>query len=516
MLDEHDVVEQRKDAPARAERVVDLDLIDARFAESQCIVDLNHRHALAVIGRRHLENLEASNIELSGRSPASCLYDVDIGRALPNDAQASFTGLTVKFSQISRTEEAVAIGVDPVVKVHEVALRIVLYGILRRSEDDQSDEDMHGGRLARTRGPLEGFSALRVRLPARSAHAWLPAGPGVMHIESTKEQRDGYILQRTKLEERSQNESEIVRAGLTRPQKELRPILFYDAEGSRLFEEICKLPSYYVTRAEDAILREYGPQILSVPESLATLYELGSGSSLKTEHLVRHAANRDGRVHYVATDISEAALVGAAERMVPAIAGLNMHLLVASYEHAADLVHREHPAPQFGLFVGGNIGNFPRGDAAGFLRRVGERSDPRDRLMVGYDLVKDPEILVRAYDDPEGVTAAFNLNALVRINHELGGDFDLAAFRHEAIWNEKIERIEMHLRSTRRQTVKIDALELTIAFEDGETIHTENSHKYTDASFAKIASEAGWTVEAKWTDPSALFRVVRLAPSETS
>lgn len=321
-----------------------------------------------------------------------------------------------------------------------------------------------------------------------------------------------YAIERVPDSIRSQDVSEIVKEGLSQSPKELRPILFYDARGSELFEEICRLPSYYVTRTEDLILRTHGEAILDCPRRPRMLYELGSGSSLKTEHLVQIAWNRDPSVHYLASDISESALVGAAERLTERMPGLQMDLLVASYEAAVDIVHARPRAPRFGMFVGGNIGNFPRGDARAFLATISDRADPDDRLMIGLDLVKDTDVLVRAYDDPEGVTAAFNLNALRHINRVLEADFDLEGFRHIALWNPEIERIEMHLESLRRQTVRIRALDMEIAFEEGERIHTENSHKYRLNGLEDFARSAGWTLEERWTDPDDLFCVLRLAP----
>ncbi|MEM1024262.1 MAG: L-histidine N(alpha)-methyltransferase [Myxococcota bacterium] len=324
---------------------------------------------------------------------------------------------------------------------------------------------------------------------------------------------DRYAIRRVPNSIRSQDVSQIVREGLSQSPKELRPILFYDARGSELFEQICRLPSYYVTRTEELILKTHGQAILDSPRRPQLLYELGSGSSLKTEHLVRIAWERDASVRYLATDISESALVGAAERLTERMPGLRMDLLVASYEAAVDIVHQKTQQPRFGMFVGGNIGNFPRGDARAFLASISAQAHAEDRLMIGLDLVKDTEVLVRAYDDPEGVTAEFNINALRHINRVLGANFDLDAFRHVALWNEDLERIEMHLESRRRQAVHIRDLDMQLSFEDGERIHTENSHKYRLEGLEDFARSAGWTLEERWTDPDVLFCVLRLAPS---
>jgi dimethylhistidine N-methyltransferase len=301
----------------------------------------------------------------------------------------------------------------------------------------------------------------------------------------------------------------IVRQGLSLPEKELRPILFYDDRGSDLFERICRTEAYYVTRTEREILQRYAEEMVSCPEPVATLYELGAGNSEKTELLVQAAKAHDPAVAYVANDISEAALLAGAARLHALLPQLELHHIVASYQDAMQHIQR-HPAPRLGLFVGGNIGNFPVGEAAEFLGFIRRHAGEHDHFLIGFDLVKDIDRLLLAYDDPEGLTAEFNKNALVRINRELGGNFDVDGFDHRAVWNEQRSRIEMHLVSRRDQTVRIEALGMEFGFVEGETIHTENSHKYTTESFRRLLEGTGWWEERHWMDEESLFCVMRL------
>ncbi|MGF1508680.1 MAG: L-histidine N(alpha)-methyltransferase [Myxococcota bacterium] len=304
----------------------------------------------------------------------------------------------------------------------------------------------------------------------------------------------------------------VVRFGLTQPQKELRPIFFYDARGSELFERICRTPEYYVTRTEHAILERYAAEIVDVGP-LSTLYELGSGNAEKSEIVIRRALQTHPKLTYWATDISEAALQEAAQRLTQNLPTLSLKLLAASYQDALDAVRRA-PAPHFGMFLGGNIGNFPVGEASGFLADIANHASPGDRLLLGFDQIKDLDILISAYDDEEGVTAEFNKNALLRINRELGGNFDPDRFEHLALWSDALKRIEMHLVSTVDQTVRIEALDMSVPFQAGETIHTENSHKYSLESFYQLTEGTGWIADRHWTDDHGYFSVIRLKKEE--
>jgi len=276
--------------------------------------------------------------------------------------------------------------------------------------------------------------------------------------------------------------------GLSRPQKALSPKWFYDAAGSDLFEDITRLPEYYPTRQEAALLRRLAPALTAGFGDRAVLVEFGSGASEKTRILLDAAPNLAA---YVPIDISPDALDGAATRIRAAYPSIRVAPVVGDFLNLG-------PLPELGLgrrvgfFPGSTIGNLEREDAIAFLRMARERLDAGSLFILGVDLVKDPAILVAAYDDAQGVTAAFNRNLLVRANTELGADFDLDGFEHLALWNADKSRMEMHLRSARDQTVTIG--DRRFGFVRGETIHTESSRKYTRASVTELAEAAGWTV----------------------
>jgi L-histidine N-alpha-methyltransferase len=281
-----------------------------------------------------------------------------------------------------------------------------------------------------------------------------------------------------------------VREGLTAPRKSLPCRFLYDEEGSRLFDEICRLPEYYPTRTEDGILAAHARDIAAALPAGATVFELGSGSAGKTRRLLAALLERQGRVLYAPLDISPAALRSCAADLLPSLPGLELRAIVGTYDDGlsrlADLV----PGPRLLLWLGSSIGNLEREEAAAFLGRIRAAMGAGDRLLLGVDRKKDRRILERAYNDAAGVTARFDENLLVRIDRELGGHFHRASFRHRAIWNEEAGRIEMHLASTRPQTVRIDALDLEVAFAEGETIHTESSHKYAPEEIDALAAAA--------------------------
>ena len=277
-------------------------------------------------------------------------------------------------------------------------------------------------------------------------------------------------------------------AGLAKPQKAVSPKWFYDAEGSRLFEEITRLPEYYPTRQEAGLLRDLAPSLAARFGDRAVLVEFGSGASEKTRILLDAAPNLSA---YVPIDISPDALEQAAEGISAAYPLLRVEPVVGDFLNLPAL-------PELGLgrrvgfFPGSTIGNLDRDDAVRFLTVARERLDVGALFILGVDLVKDPETLISAYDDAQGVTAAFNKNLLVRANRELGADFDLAAFDHVALWNPIDARMEMHLRSTRDQRVHI--ADATVDFVQGETIHTESSRKYREATVRTLVEAAGWRV----------------------
>lgn len=289
--------------------------------------------------------------------------------------------------------------------------------------------------------------------------------------------------------------------GLGLPRKRLSPKLFYDAEGSKLFDAICELPEYYPTRTEIAILREHGAEMAARLGRNALLIELGSGSSLKIQVLLE--ALRPAL--YMPVDISSEHLRASAQALAGTFPDLQVHAVCADYSMPFELPVDDHEHPRAAFFPGSSIGNFEPQDAEQLLTRVGAVLGPGGRLLIGVDLVKDQERLERAYNDAAGVTAAFNMNLLSRINRELDGTFDLKAFRHEAFFNSTESRIEMHLLSTRPQQVQVAGQRFS--FAEGETILTEYSHKYRLETFRALAARAGFESEQVWTDPQQLFSV---------
>ncbi|MEV0303810.1 L-histidine N(alpha)-methyltransferase [Streptomyces prasinus] len=287
--------------------------------------------------------------------------------------------------------------------------------------------------------------------------------------------------------------------GLTGSPRTLPPKWFYDARGSELFEEITALPEYYPTRAEREILLARSGEIAEA-SGARTLIELGSGSSEKTRHLLDALT---GLHTYVPVDVSESALTLAGRALAAERPGLNVHALVDDFTGSMTLP--DTPGPRLVVFLGGTIGNLLPDERTAFLASVRAMLAPGDALLLGTDLVKDEEVLVRAYDDAAGVTAAFNRNVLAVINRELGADFDPAAFDHVAVWDAGHEWIEMRLRSRERQTVKIPALGLAVDFAAGEELRTEVSAKFREERVRKELDAAGMEPVRWWTDEEGRF-----------
>lgn len=307
-------------------------------------------------------------------------------------------------------------------------------------------------------------------------------------------------------------ESEFARdvvAGLSRAQKQLSPKYFYDAEGSRLFEAICEAPEYYPTRTEIALLRQIAPEIAGEIPPDAALVEFGSGASVKTRRVL-DAAPQIGA--YAPIDISEAALAAAEAAIRKDYPGLDVAPLAEDFTTALSLPDVLSGRRCVGFFPGSTIGNFTQDEAVEFLAQARRLLGPGAIFILGADLAKSPDVLEAAYDDAEGVTAAFNKNLLVRMNRELGGDFDLGLFEHRAVWNAQESRIEMHLVSRVDQTVRVAGR--TFGFRAGESLHTENSHKFTSAGIAAMAAEAGWKVSRQWTSADPAFAVALLVQNE--
>lgn len=304
-----------------------------------------------------------------------------------------------------------------------------------------------------------------------------------------------------------------VRAGLTARPKRLPCRFFYDAAGSRLFEEICALDEYYLTRAEDEILARHAADIVASTPPAAALVELGSGSAAKTRRLLAAHLRRGGAPAYAMVDISSDALRESARALEREFPGLAIQAAAAEYQEGIDLLSAEKRAPWLLLWLGSNVGNLDRAAAARFLSGIRARSGPEDRLLLGVDRRKARDVLERAYDDAAGVTARFNLNLFARIDRELGGRFARAAFRHVALYDEDAGRIEMHLESLAEQVVHIEALELDVRFARGERIHTEDSYKYSDAEVEALGRAAGFRVERTFSDGRGQFLSVIYAPA---
>ncbi|THA24958.1 L-histidine N(alpha)-methyltransferase [Streptomyces sp. RKND-216] len=301
-----------------------------------------------------------------------------------------------------------------------------------------------------------------------------------------------------------------VQQGFALRPKELPPRWFYDARGSELFEEITRLDVYYPTRAEREILQARATEIADVTRA-RTLVELGSGSSEKTRLLIDALTARGGPPHYVPVDVSESALTGAGKALLSDHPGLTVDALVADFSTAPALPAT--PGPHLIAFLGGTLGNLVPGERAGFLRMVCSLLGDEDALLLGTDLVKDPATLVAAYDDEQGVTAAFNRNVLAVLNRELDADFAPEDFDHVAVWDAEHEWIEMRLRARSAVTAKIPALDLTVDFAAGEELRTEVSAKFREAGVREELSAAGLTLRHWWTDPGGRFALSLASPA---
>ena len=295
---------------------------------------------------------------------------------------------------------------------------------------------------------------------------------------------------------------EVRRGLITRP-RSLSPWMFYDAEGSRLFERITTLPEYYPTRTERAILAGHADAIIARAHNDRSLplrlVELGAGTASKTCILLEAALRVSDDVAYVPVDVCPDALELACQNVACALPEVRMQPIVRNYvTHPLQLEHFD--GTTLALYIGTSIGNFSREEARLILRNLGAQLETGDALLLGTDMVKDEPTLLAAYDDTDGITAAFNVNILHRLNRELGANFDAACFRHLALWNSIESRIEMHLECTQEQDVYIDQAELDLHFMPRETIHTENSYKFTDRGIRALLRDAGFNIKEAWKD----------------
>lgn len=298
--------------------------------------------------------------------------------------------------------------------------------------------------------------------------------------------------------------------GLMSRPKWLPSWLFYDAAGSRLFDEITRIPEYYVTRTERGVLADHAVEIVTraAGENVLRIVELGAGSADKTRLLLTAAAERQDTVFYEPVDVSASALVEAQMRIEDELPGVIVCPRVQDYTQDLELDSTLPSERRLLMYIGSSIGNFEPGESLLLLERVRAALGPGDCFLLGVDLVKDEAVLQAAYDDAGGVTAAFNRNVLVRLNRELDGDFNPATFDHRAVWNPVESRMEMHLVSAKNQEVWLPGIDLRVKLEAGESIHTENSYKYKPGTAEELLAKAGFWPEATWTDERGWFAVV--------
>jgi dimethylhistidine N-methyltransferase len=299
--------------------------------------------------------------------------------------------------------------------------------------------------------------------------------------------------------------AEDVRKGLAAQPKRFLPKYFYDELGSQLFEAICLLPEYYLTRAENEIFQRYAGEIAAAVDGNITLVEMGSGSASKTRVIIEALLKRQSNLLFMPVDISASAIESSSRILLQSYPRLTIEAYAADYFAGLAELGKKPRQRTLALFLGSNISNFDLDEALRFLRALRSVLRTGDALLLGADLKKDPAILEAAYNDSLGVTSAFNLNVLARINRELGGSFDLRAFRHHAFYNEAMGRIEIYIESLVDQKVRIDKLDLEAEFAAGELIHTENSYKYDIAGIARLAGETGFECSRSWYDSQERF-----------
>ena len=312
------------------------------------------------------------------------------------------------------------------------------------------------------------------------------------------------VLERSEADDRAEFR-EAVLTGLARASRAIPAKFLYDARGSALFDQICELPEYYLTRTETGILRQCVAELAVLAGPGCALVEFGSGSSVKSRLLLEGLRDLSA---YVPIDISRQHLDATAARLRRDYPGLKVEPVCADYMELTDLPADVNGATRLGFFPGSTIGNLEPAEATAFLRRARSLLGPTGCLVMGVDLKKDPRRLHAAYNDSAGVTAEFTLNLLRRMNRELEANFDLAGFAHEAFYNAAEGRIEIYFRSLRPQTVTVAGRSFT--FSEGERVHTEYSYKYDDAGIDTLARSGGFSIEHTWADPDQLFAVTYL------
>ena len=327
--------------------------------------------------------------------------------------------------------------------------------------------------------------------------------------------RPGSLASRYSLIENAAEEesfAEAVAAGLARRPRAIPCRFLYDEQGSKLFEEICELPEYYLTRAEREILVARADRIAARFGAPISMVELGSGSSAKTRVLIEACLRRHRRLRYLPVDISRGMLEASSLALLERYPALEVRAIASELGAALPHVGREAAGPKLVLWLGSSVGNLARGDAAAFLARVRGGMAPGDALLVGIDLRKAKELLERAYDDAAGVTARFTLNLLQRMNRELDARFDVRGFAHRATWREDEGRVEIEIVSRLAQRVGIEALDLEVELARGEAIHAEDSFKYSLEETLELARAAGLRLEERWLDPAGRFSLCLFTP----
>ncbi|HET7147828.1 MAG TPA: L-histidine N(alpha)-methyltransferase [Candidatus Nitrosopolaris sp.] len=309
-----------------------------------------------------------------------------------------------------------------------------------------------------------------------------------------------------------------IKEGLTMSQKRVNPKYLYDTTGSQLFEAICRQPEYYPWRIESAILSRHSSEIVRMHgKKKISIIELGSGSSSKTRILLKKVLSRQPSLYYFPVDVSQAMLRETIDNLSADFSSLRIIGICSDYLEGIDKANiliaadRKIPVEKLIIFLGSSIGNFEPNESVAFLRNLRSKMGQNDQLLLGIDLYKDEKVLEAAYNDREGITARFNLNILTRINRELRGEFNLDSFVHRAFYNSSYKRIEMHIVSTRDQQVYVGRLDQTFRFFKNETIHTENSYKYSDEEIVQMAADSQFVVERIFVDEKKWFCVAVLS-----
>jgi len=301
--------------------------------------------------------------------------------------------------------------------------------------------------------------------------------------------------------------SEEIKSSLSHNQKFISPKFFYDQKGSQLFERICKLPEYYLTRTEQSILKQIQDDIANYVDESFRLVELGSGSSSKTRLILDVFNKIQKNIEYFPIDISEI-LTESSEILLRDYSSLQITGIIDTYEGGLEFIEKYDDKKNFIVFLGSSFGNFSPIEGEKFLKRINSIMKKDDLFLIGLDLVKDAQILEKAYNDSEGITAKFNLNVLSRINDELDADFNLENFEHQALFNLEKQRIEMYLRSLVNQSVTIGNANLSVSFSKGELIHTEHSHKFTIPQIKNLMTKTGFEIKNIWMDDNKYFSLI--------